>query len=119
MTSSPPIDPVTPSGGTHSVSKRFTIAFIGVVTVLLVGFAAVVIVFNVRKIDADLQDLLNDSARLAQATVPVPLWNLDTETLSSFADALLLREPLAFVEILSENQTAAARSTGGEKHALF
>ena len=100
---------------TRSVSNRFTVAFIGVVTLLLVAFAVVVIVVNVRKIDADLRDLLDDAARLAQVTLPIPLWNLDTETLASFAEALLLREPLAFVEILSESQTAAVRGRGARE----
>ena len=108
-----------PPARTRSVSKRFTVAFIGVITLLLVAFAVVVIVGNVRKIDADLRDLLDDAARLAQVTLPIPLWNLDTETLASFAEALLLREPLAFVEILSESQTAAARARSGEKYPLF
>ena len=95
---------------TRSVSKRFTSAFIGVVTLLLVAFAAIVIVVNVRKIDAELKDLLEDLARLSQVSLAVPVWNLDTEAVKSFADALLLREPLAFVEILSEGQSLALRS---------
>ena len=104
---------------TRSVSKRFTAAFIGVVTLLLVVFAVVVIVGNVRRIDADLRDLLEDAARLAQVTVPVPLWNLDTETLSSFSEALLLSEPLVFVEIISDGQSIALRSRVPEPGTLF
>src|SRR5262245_25398491 len=94
----------------RSVSKRFTSAFIGVVTLLLVAFAAIVIVVNVRKMDAELRDLLADLARLSQISLAVPVWNLDTEAVGTFAEALLLREPLAFVEILSEGQSIAARS---------
>jgi len=99
-----------PPRASHSISTRFTLALIAVVTVLLVGFAAVVIAVNVRKIDADLHELLDDVARLAQVSLPVPVWNLDTELVTSFADALLLREPMAFVEVLSEGQSIAARS---------
>jgi signal transduction histidine kinase/HAMP domain-containing protein len=99
--------------GTRSVSGRFTLALIGVVTVLLVGFAAIVIVVNVREIDAGLREQLDDAARLAQVSLAVPLWNLDTETLDSFAQALLLRDSLVFVEILSENQSAAVRRRPG------
>ena len=104
---------------TRSVSKRFTVAFIGVVTLLLVAFAVVVIVGNVRRIDADLRDLLDDAARVAQVTVPVPLWNLDTETLSSFSEALLLSDPLVFVEIISDGQSVALRSRVPEPDPLF
>ncbi len=95
---------------TRSVSTRFTAALIGVVTLLLVAFAAVVIAVNVRQIDAELNDLLDDASGLAQVSLAVPLWNLDTDTLTSFAEALLLRDALVFVEILSEGQAVAARS---------
>ena len=93
--------PILPSKSkSNSVSKRFTYALISVVTLLLVGFAAVAILINVRKIDAELQDRLDNAAKLAQATVALPLWNLDVETINNFADALLLDESLAFVRIL-------------------
>ncbi|HXJ84144.1 MAG TPA: response regulator [Candidatus Methylomirabilis sp.] len=87
---------------TSSVSKRFTSALIAVVAGLLVLFAGVVIAINVRKIDRDLQDLLNHAARLAQVSLAVPLWNLDTDAVTAFTDALLMDDAVAFVEILSE-----------------
>jgi len=93
----------------YSVSQRFTYALISVVTLLLMGFAAVAILINVRKIDADLQDRLDNAAKLAQVTVALPLWNLDVETINNFADALLLDESLAFVRILSEGQPITTR----------
>ena len=86
----------------RSVSKRFTSALIAVVAGLLVVFAAVVIAVNVRKIDRDLQNLLDHSARLAQVSLAVPLWNLDTEAVSAFANALLQDNAVAYVEIVSE-----------------
>jgi signal transduction histidine kinase/DNA-binding response OmpR family regulator/HAMP domain-containing protein len=94
----------------RSVSGRFTAALIGVVTILLVGFAVIVIAANVRRIDASLRDLLDDAARLTQVSSAVPLWNLDTDTLGAFADALLQQESLAFVEILSEGHSVTVRS---------
>ncbi|HET6381196.1 MAG TPA: histidine kinase dimerization/phospho-acceptor domain-containing protein, partial [candidate division Zixibacteria bacterium] len=104
--------PGRPSGRppTRSVSTRFTAALVGVVTLLLVAFAAIVIAVRVRQIDADLNDLLDDASGLAQVSLAVPLWNLDTDTLTSFAQALLLRDALVFVEILSEGQSVVARS---------
>ena len=94
---------------TRSVSRRFTSAFIGVVALLLVGFAAVVVAVEVRQIDSNLRDVLDDAARLAQASLPGPLWNLDTETIASFDEALLLQESLVFVEVLSEGRSLALR----------
>jgi signal transduction histidine kinase/HAMP domain-containing protein len=93
------------TGTAGSLSKRFTSAFIAVVTVILVACAAVVIVVNVRRIDRELRDTLDDTARLAQISLPVAVWNLETDLVRSFTEALLLRDPLAFVEVLSEGQS--------------
>src|SRR5439155_22484730 len=73
---------------------------------------------TVRRLEAALADSLDDTARLAQVGVPVPVWNLDTELVTNFADALLVREPLAFVEVLSEGQPMVARRRGGLRQQL-
>jgi signal transduction histidine kinase/DNA-binding response OmpR family regulator len=86
----------------RSVSTRFTFALVAVVAGLLVVFASVVIAVSVRKIDRDLQALLDHAAGLAQVSLAVPLWNLDTDAVSAFADALLQDDAFAFVEIVSE-----------------
>jgi signal transduction histidine kinase/CheY-like chemotaxis protein len=111
--------PAGRAGAARSVSRRFASALIGVVTLLLVSFAAVVIAINVRKIDADLRDELDDAARLAQISVAVPLWNLDTEQLTSFAEALLLRESLVFIEIVSEGRSVVVRGGPGADEDRF
>lgn len=66
-----------PPAETGSVGRRFTVAFVGVVTLFLVVFAAIVIFLNIRKIDGDLRDLLDSTAKLAQTTLAVPLWAVD------------------------------------------
>jgi len=103
----------------YSVSQRFTYALISVVTLLLMGFAAVAILINVRKIDADLQDRLDNAAKLAQVTVALPLWNLDVETINNFVDALLLDESLAFVRILSEGHPITTRGRSNYQKDVF
>ena len=52
-----------------SISKRFTYALIGVVTLLLIGFATVVIFINVRRVDADLKNRLDNAVKLAQVSL--------------------------------------------------
>jgi HAMP domain-containing protein len=100
---------------THSLSKRFTYALIGVVTLILTGFASVAMLFNIRKIESDLQNRLDNAAKLAQVSLAVPLWNLDRAaaelayTIDNFAEALLLDESLVFVKVSSEGQPLAIR----------
>lgn len=96
------------AAGTASVGKRFTATFVGVTTLFLVAFAAVVIHLNIRKIDGDLRGLLDSTAKLAQTSLAVPLWNVDTEAVNRLGDALL-QNSLAFVEITSEGRPFAVK----------
>ncbi len=93
-----------------SISKRFTYALVGVVTLLLIGFAAVAILINVRRIDADLRNGLDNVVKVAQVSLNVAIWNLDNQIVGHFAEALLLDESLVFVKILSEGQAIAWRT---------
>jgi signal transduction histidine kinase/DNA-binding response OmpR family regulator len=94
-----------------SISKRFTYALIGVVTLLLIGFAAVAILINARRIDTDLRNGLDHTVKLAQVSLNVPIWNLDNQIVGHFAEALLLDESLVFVKIVSEGQAIAWRTS--------
>ena len=94
-----------------SISKRFTYALIGVVTLLLIGFATVAILVNARRIDADLRNGLDNTVKLAQVSLNIPIWNLDNQIVGHFAEALLLDESLVFVKILSEGQAIAWRNS--------
>ncbi len=103
----------TKSPRPYSISKHFTYALIGVVTLLLMAFAATAIFFNVRRIDIQLENRLDHMAELAQVGLAVPLWNLDNQTINHFAEALLLDESLVFLTIKSEGQTITQRSRAG------
>ena len=94
-----------------SVSKRFTYALIGVVTVLLMVFASIVIFINVRRVDADLRNSLDNAVKLAQVSLSIPIWNLDNQVVDSFTEALLLDGSFVFVKVLSEDQVVARRSS--------
>jgi hypothetical protein len=45
----------TPAPKAHSVSRVFSYAFIGIVTLILIAFAAVGIVFNIILIEGELE----------------------------------------------------------------
>jgi signal transduction histidine kinase/DNA-binding response OmpR family regulator/HAMP domain-containing protein len=108
-----------PPSKNYSISKRFTYALIGVVILLLLAFAAVAIFIDIRRIDADLRDRLDNASKLAQVSLALPLWNLDVETINHFADALLLDVSIAFVRILSEGQPITTRGRPGYQSEVF
>ena len=62
-----------------SVSKRFTYALIGVVTLLLWVLPRRH-TNQCRKVDADLQDRLDKAVKLAQVSLALPIWNLDIKS---------------------------------------
>ncbi len=94
----------------RSISKRFTYALIGVVTLLLLSFATVAIFIDIRRIDADLQNRLDNIAKVTQVSLAGALWNLDDTTLNHYAEALLLDESLVSARIFSEGRPVAGRT---------
>src|SRR5262249_37648655 len=83
------------------------------------AFASIVIFSNVRRVDADLRNSLDNAAKLAQVSLSIPIWNLDNQVIDSFAEALLLDSSFVFVKVLSEDQTIARRSSAQFKGKDF
>jgi len=98
---------------TGSISRRFSYTFIGVVTLLLVAFAAVGILLNMNIMEKDLETRLKNAVKLAQISLPLPLWNLDTKVADDFVRALFLDKSIVYVKVLwglSEQTESSAKS---------
>ena len=88
----------------QSISRRFSYAFIGVVTLLLFGFAAVAIFINITETEKELERRLDYSLNLSTTSLPKALWNLDNDVVDDFVEALFLDEAIAFVSVSWANQ---------------
>jgi signal transduction histidine kinase/HAMP domain-containing protein len=95
--------PTKPSPRVSSISRRFSYALIGVVTLMLVGFAAFAIFFNVSKMEGELEQRLNNSLELAQISLPKPLWNVDKDTVRDFVKSLFLDKSIVYAKVLWGN----------------
>ena len=84
----------------QSISRRFSYALIGVVTLLLLGFATVAIFFNITRIETALQKDLENALKLSSISLPTPLWNLDNDVVDNFLEALLLDQSLAYTDVV-------------------
>ena len=73
-----------------SISRRFSYLLIGIVTILLMVFSAIVVSYHIRVIDADLNTRLENAISFAKKSLPTPLWNLDYDVVSDVVDALFL-----------------------------
>jgi signal transduction histidine kinase len=88
----------------QSISRRFSYAFIGVVTLLLFGFAAVAIFFNITENEKELKRRLDYSLNLSTTSLPKALWNLDNDVVDDFVESLFLDAAIAHVKVMWANQ---------------
>jgi len=93
----------------HSISRRFSYALIGVVTLTLFSFAAIVISINLSRVNTDLKIQLDDTLALAQKSLVEPLWNFDQNTVDRFVEALFLDESVVYVKISDDAQVISTR----------
>ena len=106
--------PTKPSPKVSSISRRFSYALIGVVTIMWVGFAAFAIFFNVSKMEGELEERLNYSLELAQISLPKPLWNVDNDIVRDFVKSLFLDKSIVYAKVLWGNLVITER-----KHEKF
>ncbi|MGD9337781.1 MAG: ATP-binding protein [Syntrophobacterales bacterium] len=98
----------------RSISRRFSYALIGVVTLMLVGFASFAIFFNVSKTEGELVERLNSSLKLAEISLPLPLWNIDHDVVKDFVKSLFLDKSIVYAKVLWGNLIITER-----KHNKF
>ena len=109
----PPPDSTYPVAKGKSISRRFSYGLISVVTLLLAAFAGVGIYLNTQRMERDLQIRLDNAVRLAQTSLPTPLWNLDRIVVRDFVEALFLDEAVVLSEIISEGELIIAKARNG------
>ncbi len=82
-----------------SISRRFSIVLIGVVTILLIGFSVAAIFINISFLSRNLETRLGMAIKLAQTSLPTPLWNLDNDVVNELAEAIFLDESIVYIRI--------------------
>lgn len=83
------------------ISRRFSYAFIGIVTLLLFGFATIAIIINLGRVERELKNRLDNASNLAEISLPTVLGlNFDYETVNDFVTALLQDESIVFARVL-------------------
>ena len=83
----------------QSVSRRFSLAIIGVVAVIVIGFTVVLVWDNVKLLKTALHQRLSLAADLADLTLALPLWELNFAQIQDFAAALLKDRDMVYVNI--------------------
>ena len=102
-----------PSRRVSSISRRFSYALIGVVTLLLIAFATVGILFDINIIESELKTRLDNAMKLAQISLPTPLWNMDNDVVNDFVEALFLDESIVYTKISWGDQVITKKKRPG------
>ena len=97
----------------RSISHRFSYALIGVITLILIVFAAVVIFVDINKIENELEMRLDNAIEFAQNSLATPLWNLDHAVVNDFVEALFLDESIVYTKISWKNQIITEKKRTG------
>lgn len=102
-----------PSSKVSSISRRFSYALTGVVTLLLFAFAAVGILFDITKIQSELETRLGNAMKLAQRSLATPLWNLDYDVVNDFVEAIFLDEAIVYTKVSWADQVITSKKRPG------
>lgn len=95
---------------TISIGKRFSIAFIGVVSLIMFFFAGIAMYVDNSTINSALEKRLDNAIKIATISLPTPLWNLDTIIVDEFISSLFLDEAMVYAEVIWDNEIITKRA---------
>ncbi len=103
----------TPAPKGRGVSRLFSYAFIGIVTLILIAFAAVGVVFNIILIEGELDSRLDNVMKLARTSLPAPLKNLENDVVNGFVETIFLDESIVYTKISRQDQVIIEKKRSG------
>ncbi len=103
----------TPAPKDRGVSRLFSYAFIGIVTLILIAFAAVGIIFNIILIEGELDSRLDNVMKLARTSLPAPLKNLENDVVNGFVETIFLDESIVYTKISRQDQVIIEKKRPG------
>ena len=77
------------------ISRRVSLAMIAVVSAIILIFAFVLSEQTFRSLERELRNRAAIIAKLAEKSLPLPMWNVDEQALDDFLDALLTDKTIA------------------------
>ena len=105
--------PSNTSPKVSSISRRFSYALIGIITLLLIAFAAAVIFFDINRIQSEMENRLENAIMFSQNSLPIPLWNMDYTVVNDFVEALFLDEAIVYTKISWKGQLITEKRRPG------
>ena len=94
----------------QSIGRRFAGSVISVVSCILLAFAAGAAFYNVRAIEARLQQRLARAADVARLSLSHAIWEFNAQYVEDFLEPLFLDEEIVFAQVSSSNAVIAERT---------
>ena len=79
----------------------------------MIAFATVGILFDINIIESELKTRLDNAMKLAQISLPTPLWNMDNDVVNDFVEALFLDESIVYTKISWGDQVITKKKRPG------
>jgi len=92
-----------------SISRRFSYALISIIALLLFIYTAIVILYDINRIESEMQKRLDNAILFAENSLSTPLWNIDYMVVNEFVEALFLDKSIVYLRIWWKDQTVIER----------
>lgn len=93
----------------QSLSRRFSLSTIKVVTSILLITCIVAIAYSIKQSDADMKARLGNTIRITEASITYSLWNIQDDVVRAQTEALFNEKGIAFIEIRDEDGKTISR----------
>jgi PAS domain S-box-containing protein len=84
-----------------SLSYKFSIILVTVVSFMLIIFSVIIIMHNVRTTETQLEKRINDASRLSQQSLSSALWQFNYAYVNDFVKSLFLYEDIIYIAVFS------------------
>ncbi len=90
-----------------SISHRFSLSMISVVTIIIIGFTLLFLFYQNRCYKTDLEERLALASKLSEMSLSSPLWYYNYDFLEDFLHAIFLDKVIVFASIVVDNEVVA------------
>jgi len=92
-----------------SLSRRFSLALVGVITAILIFFSGIVGWYNHERKEAELQRQLGLALKLAETSLPEAVWQLDHRSINDILRAVLTNDAIMYARVVVEDKVVASQ----------
>ena len=94
----------------NSIQKKFSYGLISVVSLILLFFSIIIIMYNVKSLETELDEQLTELSSLSALTLPNALWQYNYEYINDFANSISLYKDFVFIKVIGKGKTIATKS---------